>query len=176
MLTTNRHFGALELSDDRRIAVLAVRRDRDLPTDPLPDEHILLMHDGVTQGEGLVVESAALRRLTARRDAAKIPPQDQLHLPPSDWVETEDDDMDLLAEPDSTGKRGPWLAGVAPVGHTELAVIVQTRVEDATALDRSPFRVLAAWSIGGAVLLIGGLLWATRAKKRTFEKKSIVAV
>jgi len=165
MLTTNRHFGALELSDDRRIAVLAVRRDRDLPTDPLPDEHILLVHDGVAHGEGIVVESNALRRLTARRDAAKISPQDQLHLPPADWVEAEDDYMDLLAKPDSTGKHGPWLAGVAPVGNTELAVIVQTRVEDATALDRSPLRVLAAWSIGGAVLLFAVLLAMLRTRE-----------
>ena len=97
--------------------------------------------------------------------AAKIPPQEQLHLPPSAWVETEDDDIDLLAKPDSTGIRGPWLAGIAPVGSTELAVIVQTRIEDATALDRSPLRVLAAWSIGGAVLLFAGLLAALRTRE-----------
>jgi serine/threonine-protein kinase len=161
---TDRRLGALELSDERRVAVLTVRRDRDLPTDDLPSEHILMVHDDVARGEGVVIQSEALRRLTARRDAARVAPQDQLRLPPPDWVEAEDNYMDVVAKPDVDGSRGPWLAGVAPVGNTELAVIVQTRVDAATALDRSPFRVLAAWSIGGAVLLCAGLLAALRTR------------
>jgi serine/threonine-protein kinase len=159
---TNRRLGALELSDDRRVAVLTVRRDREMPTDDLPTEHILMVHDAVVEGEGIVIHSEALERLTARRDAAKIPLQDQLRLPPAEWVEAEDNYTDNLAKPDADGRRGPWLAGVAPVGNTELAVIVQTRIDAATALDRSPFRVLAAWSIGGVLLLLAGLFAALR--------------
>ncbi len=167
-LATDRRLGSLELSDDRRIAVLTVRRDRDLPTEDLPNEHIALAHDDVVLGQGVVVQSEALRRLTARRDAAGLPTREQLHLPQPEWVEAEENLMDHIAKPNADGSRGPWLAGVAPVGNTELAVIVQTRTEDATALDRSPLRVLVAWSIGGAVLLFGalGVVLRTRANAR----------
>lgn len=167
-LATDRRLGSLELSDDRRVAVLTVRRDRDLPSDELPNEHIALAHDDAVLGQGVVVEREAVRRLTARRDAAGLDPRDQLHLPPPEWVEAEDNLMDRIAKPNADGSRGPWLAGVAPVGNTELAVIVQTRTEDATALDQSPLRVLVAWSIGTAVLLFGalGVVLRTRANAR----------
>jgi eukaryotic-like serine/threonine-protein kinase len=157
-IATDRQLGALALNDERRLALLTVRRDRDLATDELPDEHIVMVHDAVAQGEGVVVQSEALRRLTARRDAARIRLTDQLHLPPPDWVEAEDSYTDPLAG----GEQGSWLAGVAPVGNTELAVIVQTHVDTATQIDESPLRVLAAWSIGGAVLLFAGVLAALR--------------
>jgi len=164
-IPTDRHLGALALSDDRRIAMLTVRRDRDVATDPLPEEHILLVHDGVAQGQGIVVESDALRRLTARRDAADVPLSERLRLPPPEWVEAQDDHMDVLAKPAPDGTNGPWLAAVAPVGSTELSVIVQTRLDDATALDRTPFRVLVAWSaVGCALLLVAGLFAATRTR------------
>ncbi len=168
MISTGRHIGALELSDERRIAVLAVRRDREFDSEPLPDEHILLVHNGVVRGEGIVIESDALRRLTARREATRTPPEDQLRFPPANWIEVEDDYVDHLASPDTRMSQDRWLAGVAPVGNTELAVIVQTRTEDATALDQSPLRVLVAWSIGTAVLLFGalGVVLRTRANAR----------
>jgi serine/threonine-protein kinase len=166
-LVTGRQLGALKLSDDRRIAVLAVRRDRYAPGEPLPDEHILLVHDGVEHGEGVVIESGALRRLTARREADGGAGKNQIYLPPPDWVEAEDDYRDPLAGRDRGGAAGgPWLAGMAAVGHTELTVIVQTRLEDATALDRAPLRVLAAWSVGGAALLCAALFAALRNSRR----------
>lgn len=174
-IPTDRRLGALKLSDERRIAVLTARRDRDIESEPLPNEHILLLHDGMARGEGIVIESQALQRLTARRDAAQIPLQDRLRLPPPDWVEAQDDYIDPLDKADSNGKRGLWLSGVAPVGATELSVIVQTRVDQATALDKTPFRVLAAWSTGGAALLLAGIFAATRPRKssrRGAEKSS----
>jgi eukaryotic-like serine/threonine-protein kinase len=167
MIATDRRLGTLELSDARRIAVLAVRRDREHAGEPMPDEDILLVHDGVEHGEGVVVRSAALARIAARRARAGDAGSDQLHLPPADWVEPDDDYRDPLAERDPEGASGPWLAGVAAIGRTELAVIVQTRVEDATRLDRTPLRVLAAWSVGGAVLLFAGLFAALRSRTGT---------
>ena len=85
-------------------------------------------------------------------------------LPPPEWVEPDDDYRDPLAERDPHGARGPWLAGIAAIGHTELAVIVQSRLDDATRLDCMPLRVLAAWSVGGAVLLFAGLFAALRSR------------
>lgn len=175
-IPTDRRLGGLALSDERRIAVLTVRRDRDLAADPLPDEHILLVHDGVANGDGIVVENEALHRLSARRDAARIPLQDRLRLPSPDWVEAQDDYIDEMDEANSRGERRRWLAGVAPVGATELSVIVQTRVEDATALDETPFRVLAAWSLGSTVLLGAGIVaasWARRKRRSAAEKSAV---
>jgi eukaryotic-like serine/threonine-protein kinase len=103
-------------------------------------------------------------QITYARDAANVPLGDRLHFPPPEWVEAQDDYMDPLAGPALDGTMGPWLAGVAPVGNTELAVIVQTRLDDATALDCAPFRVLTAWSVGGAALLLAGVLMAVRAR------------
>jgi serine/threonine-protein kinase len=81
-------------------------------------------------------------------------------------VDADDDYRDPLEARGLGGAGGRWLAGVAAVGGTELAVIVQTRVEDATALDAHPLRVLAAWSVGGAVLLFAGLFAALRTPRR----------
>jgi serine/threonine-protein kinase len=169
-IATDRHLGDLALSDDHRIAALTVRRDRDDPAEPLPSEHILLIHDGVAHGEGVPVESAALRRLAARRDASSGAGRSQLLLPPADWVESDDDYRDPLSARGPHGAGGTWLAGMAAVGRTELSVIVQTRVDDATALDQRPLRVLGAWSIGGALLLFAGAFAALRKTRRPREK------
>ncbi len=122
-LATDQRFGAVELRDERRIVALTIRRDRE-PTEEMPNQHIFLVHAGASYGEKVVVESEALQRLTARRDAAKVMPSEQLHLPPPDWVEAQDDYVDRLEPLDAQGMRHQWLAGMAPVGHTELTVIV----------------------------------------------------
>jgi hypothetical protein len=122
------------------------------------DDHILLVHDGVEQGEDVVVESEALRRLTTTRDATSTVGH-QFQLPPSEWVEPDPDYHDPLAP-------GPWLAGVAAVGRTELSVIVQTRLEDATALDVPPVHFVAAGSAGFAAVLFAGLFAALRTRRR----------
>ena len=91
-------------------------------------------------------------------------------------METDESYRDPVDTAELQGAQGPWLAGVAAVGRTELAVIVQTRVENATALDRTPLRTLAAWSVSGAVLLFASLFAAlstTRLRRlRTVSKSS----
>ncbi len=171
-ILTDRHLGNLALSDDRRTAVLVVRRDRDDATAPLPSDHILLVHDGVAQGAAIPVESDALLRLSARRDAARVPLEDRLKLPPPSLVEMQDDYRDPTEKPDSDGPKGPWLVGIAPVGSTELSVFVQTRLDTAMELDQRPFRVLLAWSIGGAVLLGAGFFGAMRGRRGARRRPS----
>jgi len=151
-IATDRHLGALELSDGRQIAVLTVRRDRDLPDAPLPEDQTLLVHDGVEPGENVLVDSDALRRLTALRHAAGALGQEQLQLAPPDWIGTDDNYHDPLGGRGSHGVKGPWLAGMAAVGHTELTVIVQTSVDDATKLDGWPS------SLGAAAVLLAVLV------------------
>ncbi|MFT3776193.1 MAG: serine/threonine protein kinase [Minicystis sp.] len=154
-IATDRRLGALDLNDAHRFAVLAVRHDRESAAAEVPDEHLLLVHNGVEHGEGVIIESAALRKLAKKRDAAGPSVAGQLHLPPPDWVEPDGDHRDPLAP-------GPWLAGVAAVGRTDLAVIVQTRVADATRVDAPPWRVQIAQLLGGAVLLCAGLFASLR--------------
>jgi hypothetical protein len=65
---------------------------------------------------------------------------------------------------DPAARDGRWLAAFAPVGNTHLAVIVQTRFEDAVALDRLAARRLA-WLAAAALLvlstLVGLTLWTS---------------
>lgn len=164
-IATDRSFGNLTLSDDRRIVVLAGRRDREAPAEPLPDVHLVLVHDGVAQGEGVLLESTALRRLTARRDSARAAGQEQLRLPPPDWVVSEDGYRDPLDKTAPGSAGGAWLAGVAPVGGTELSVIVQTRLEDAISVDQRSLRVLVAWPVGSVALLFSFLLAVLRSRR-----------
>ena len=64
---------------------------------------------------------------------------------------------------------GHWLAGFAPVGNTHLVVVVQTRYEDAVALDRMLIGRLAGWA--GVALATGALtlvviVWFARTRSR----------
>ena len=62
------------------------------------------------------------------------------------------------------GYGGRWLAAFAPVGNTHLVVIVQTRFEDAVALDKQAARRLA-WLAAAALVvlfaLVGLTLWTS---------------
>jgi hypothetical protein len=52
--------------------------------------------------------------------------------------------------------RGRWLAGFAPVGNTELVVLVQQRYDEAIKPDRTLARNVILW--GGTALALGVLL------------------
>jgi hypothetical protein len=153
-IATDRRLGSLDLSDGRRVALLVGRLDRPAAGAPLPEEYMVLVRDGMDHGEGIVVDSPALRRLSSGRALAgpRAPPQLRLSL--LDQVERESDHRDPLGG--RYGYDGPWLAGIAPVGGTELAAIVETRLDDAVALDRGTYLVIALWSVGGALLLAAG--------------------
>ena len=76
-----------------------------------------------------------------------------------------DDWRDPLAERDPVKYGGDFLAGIAPVGHTDLAVIVQSRADEATELDADPRLRLVSWS-GVAVALLGLAFAAASAARR----------
>ena len=87
------------------------------------------------------------------------PPREEVRLPPTD------DYRDPAAAIDP-GHGGRWLAGFAPVGNSEMVVIVQQSHEQATAADRSLLRQLGWWF--GATLFAGlaitGALVAVRTR------------
>jgi len=124
---TNSTLAKLELpNDDRRTAVLVAPRDRTRQEaeegKPLPDEHMLLVHDGLRPGNAVHIDSARLRELAAvvARAGAADPNQFR-HLPAGDPI-TDENHRDPIQ-----GFEGRWLAGLSPVGLTGHVVIVQTR-------------------------------------------------
>ncbi|AUX45280.1 uncharacterized protein SOCE26_067610 [Sorangium cellulosum] len=165
-IATDSRLGALRLSDGGRLVALAARRDRERGG-PLPasDDYTVLIHDGLGYGESAALRSATLSTLLPAPAAASTPALDQLRLPPPDRVAAVADWRDPLAERDPAKYGGVWLAGLAPVGHTELVVVVQSRADEATALDADPRLRLVAWS-GVAVALLGLAFAATAARRR----------
>ncbi|WP_437980241.1 serine/threonine protein kinase [Sorangium sp. So ce117] len=165
-IATDSRLGALQLSDGRRFAVLAARRDRERggPA-PASDEFTVLVHDGVGHGESAALRSAILSDLLPAAPASGAPALAQLQLPPPDRVASVDDWRDPLAERDPAKYGGAFLAGMAPVGHTDLVVIVQSRADEATALDADPRLRVVAWS-GVALALLGLAFAAVSATRR----------
>ncbi|WP_437567137.1 serine/threonine protein kinase [Sorangium sp. So ce542] len=165
-IATDSRLGALQLSDGRRSAALAARRDRERGEPaPASDEFTVLVHDGLDHGESAGLRSAILSGLLPAAPASGAPVLDQLRLPPPDRVASLDDWHDPLAERDPAKYGGAFLAGMAPVGHTDLVVIVQSRADEAVALDADPRLRLVSWS-GVALALLGLASAAASAARR----------
>jgi hypothetical protein len=113
-------MGALVLTDPgerHRIAVLVVRRDRDHTDEALPDDWLVLAHEGVARG--------SVHRMANRGALASLPVAPRAGVP---TMVADDHHTDPVP-----GFEGRWLAGVAAVPGTPLAVVVQTRYDAAIA-------------------------------------------
>jgi serine/threonine-protein kinase len=140
-------FGRLEARTTggaARMVTLAGRADRKKEAASLEDHWLILLHRDVERGKVHQVRSPALAALT---------PSPEQQLVPADPVDRVDGDF----EDPVPGFAGQWLAGVAPVGGTELAVIVQTHEQDAVAVNRRLGRRLLV-TAGLAVLVGMGVL------------------
>jgi hypothetical protein len=147
-ITTDSSLGLESLHDGRRQTVLLAARDPNPPHAPPPathasPEYIVLVHRGYEPGQRSVpFRSGVLRPATAG------PGDPELQLPGGGAsFAPEDAFTDPLAEvrPEYAGK---WLAGSAPVGNTELVVLVEERYEDAVAPQQWFLRRFLAWAIG----------------------------
>ncbi len=163
-VTSDDALGDLVLRDPDvkdRTAVLVSRRDRELETSALPDDWFVLLHEGLQDGSShAMANRGALARLPQRSEgAAYVPQLVTSSVPPL----RDDDHLDPIP-----GFDGTWLAGIAPVGDTPFAVIVQTRSSAALAPNaRLGARLLAA--LGGAVVLAAFAsvgLWALDRRRR----------
>lgn len=129
VIGTDTQLGSLQLSDPKdggRLAMLIALRDRerDEASLPLPDEHLVAVHEGLAHGQAVPltedpVAREWLRRLDHQYRAERGP---QLVFDAAEATFAESDHRDPVP-----GYEGRWLAGVAPVGKTAYAVIVQTR-------------------------------------------------
>ncbi len=135
-------LGALTLSDPgepARIASLLVRRDRDRPDQPMPDDWLVMLHDGLVHGElDVVPDVGGLRRLSEAAGAAR------------GAVSEETDYRDPIP-----GFSGRWVAGLAAVRGAPAAVVIQTRLESAIAPNQ---RLASRWRTATTIVFCAGLL------------------
>jgi hypothetical protein len=156
-VATDPTFGPQSFRGVRRSAVLTAREEDAGGADanPVAPRHVILLHDGMTHGQYIPVTHPHLQSFQPD------PTADQLRIPAPGSRPAA---VDAQYTDPVSGYAGRWLAAFAPVGNTHLVVIVQTRFEDAVALDKQAARRLA-WLAAAALLvlfaLVGLTLWTS---------------
>jgi eukaryotic-like serine/threonine-protein kinase len=145
--------------DPRHTAALLGRRDitRETKNDPLPENFVVVIHQALAPGHTYAVDSVGKGLLTS--PSLDV---DQWELNPQPPVIIED-----YVDP-VPGFEGRWLAAVAPVGFTNFAVVVQTRVEAILEPDARLVRGMLLWAgLPFAVLALALNLgfWAVRRRR-----------
>ena len=107
-------------SGDGPMAVMVAPRDRSRASTVGEGDYVVILHDGLTHGVGIAMDSPRLRELRATRTE-----RNQLR-----WIDPDPIIEDAHRDP-VPGFEGRWLAGFAPVGDTGFVVIVQTRYDAA---------------------------------------------
>lgn len=135
-------LGVASMSDDRHIAFLVAPRDTTSPRPGAPsdaEEYVILIHPALSP------RSPTMRFPTNSFGEPRTFPTNQ-------------DYQDPLATRNSNFA-GRWLTGSAPVGDTDLVVVVEQRHDQAVGPHRASFRRFVTW-IAGAVI-IGLLVFAS---------------
>ncbi|HET7499920.1 MAG TPA: CHAT domain-containing protein [Kofleriaceae bacterium] len=153
-----RHKRLDRASDDGPMAVIVAPRDRSRATTEGEGDYVVILHDGLTHGAGIAVDSPRLRELRTTRTE-----RDQLR-----WI-VPDLITDAAHRDPVPGFEGRWLAGFAPVGDTGFVVIVQTRYDAALKPNTRLSRRLVGR--GSAVILAwlaacGTFLWVVVRRRR----------
>jgi serine/threonine-protein kinase len=143
-------MGLPRLHDARRKVVLVGRWDPNrAPDDRVPfarePEHLVLLHPAFRHAEPVMEISHPLLLLFTRSEGA------ELRAASADAPSGADDFYFDPVRRRYPGYAGPWLAGFAPVGNTDLVIIVQTRDWAAVALFAAAAALLAALAALGAV-------------------------
>jgi hypothetical protein len=162
-------LGALRLHDKHRTAALINRDDTNPPhEDPRPDapeRYRILVHPAYRMGEKAVeVERRELRMVRALRPDSELQfvAQPERESPPEEAMNAAY--QDPVAQEDAA-YAGPWLAGFAQVGNTELLVLVQQRAETVAA-DSVASSTWGVWLLVLALAAILGAAWLRRARPR----------
>jgi hypothetical protein len=155
-ITTGPTLGLDNLHEGPRQTVLIAARDTNdphQPPSPGPPEYVVLVHPGYTPGQ-----PCAPFRGGRLRPATAAPGEPELRFPGGGAsFEPDDDFADPLAAIDRR-YAGQWLAGSAPVGNTELVVLVEQRYDVAVAPHRSFFGRFLAWVVGAAAVGVAALV------------------
>jgi hypothetical protein len=163
------------LHGESQKAVLVGRVDQGPPTKRDGDvSHAKLRHTYQIQLHELFEEHPELRQREAPLFPRRPWPDNDPELPElgesaADPVEADDQYVDPLARHDSVNYGGRWLAGFAPVGNTELMVVVQQRYDEAVGQPTSiawTFVLLGWGALAMASILVGAAVWH-RSRRKT---------
>jgi serine/threonine-protein kinase len=171
-ITTQSAWREARLDDAVRVGVLVGRADPNPPRAgapppwTTPGRYRILLHPAYRRGASALPVSGGLVESLPRRGAADACAGDEFGRPVAAPV-ADDDATGIDAryrDPAGAGDpryAGRWIAGVARVGNTDLAVIVQRRHDEAVGIDRAMTRRLALE--GAAAVSLAALLAATGA-------------
>jgi hypothetical protein len=141
------------------MAVIVAPRDRSRTTTEGEGEYVVILHDGLTHGAGIAMDSPRLRELRATRTE-----RNQLR-----WI-APDPITDNAHRDPVPGFEGRWLAGFAPVGDTGFVVIVQTR-HDAALKSNTRLSRRLTWGVIAVILAwlaaCGTFLWVFIRRRRS---------
>jgi hypothetical protein len=168
-VTTDASLGPVILKDGRTVALIAPT-DINSPDERRTDKYVALYHPGYRKG----IDPVEFPYMNKVRMKLGMETSQELQLADSKLANFQNDDY---ADPVASVAKeyaGRWIAGVAPVGNTGFAVIVQQRYTDAVNLESSTFWNLALWSALASLVAIGILVilpwrWLRR---RRFESGS----
>jgi hypothetical protein len=160
-------LGSLSLHDrnDNRIIALAAPQDKENPKDELPSDYVILVHPHLERGARTPLANAWVKELFDSPEQS-FPQKglEQLRMADADVAKP----VPNYIDPVKSDYEGRWLAGIARVGHTGFAVIVQSREQEARdfgarLLDRLA-KAAGPAAVPGLVLLLAAA-WYERQKK-----------
>ncbi len=190
MSETGGTLGTLNLkdpSDSRHIAMVVAPRDNDRETrnNPLPNDHIILVHDSLPGGKTTLLKSnSAINAAISLAD--KSNPNrglEQLLLADPNAVTFDENFCDPVMDgpcEDASGKTRPgrWLAGFAPIGNTGFVAIVETPREAAAQPNQTLARRLLLWGVlpfmVGTALVAAVVGYGRRKGKRVMNRSAVV--
>jgi hypothetical protein len=148
-------------SDAGPMAVIVAPRDRSRASTEGEGDYVVILHDGLTHGAGIAMDSPRLRELRATRTE----PNQRL------WIDPDPITDDAHRDP-VPGFEGRWLAGFAPVGDTGFVVIVQTR-HDAALKSNTRLSRRLTWGVIAVILAwlaaCGTFLWVHVRRRRSLS-------
>lgn len=188
MNDTGNTLGTLELndpSDNRHIAMVVAPRDNDRDTrdNPLPEDHVILVHDSLVGGNtAFLKNNLSVRKAVASAEASN-PDRglSQLLLADPNAVAFDESFCDPIMDgpcEDASGKTRPgrWLAGFAPIGNTGFVAIVETPRETAARPNQTLLRRLLVWGVLpfmlGTAIVAGVVGIARRKSKRAANQRT----
>ncbi len=120
--TTDSNLGLPRLHDERHKVVVVGRWDPDSYGGYSPSDYLVVVHPAIRRGEETVkVNTPGLKSFVPKLSWGELKSSD-----PGQVAVIDERYEDPLAERDARYK-GPWWAGIAPVGNTPFVVIVQRR-------------------------------------------------
>lgn len=156
-ITTTPTLGPVQLDDERRKVVLIGREDPNPPAGGAPSArtpaYVILRHPAYGHGEParlfIAPQLSSIHRPLHRNEYHMV--ESGENAAPEKSIDL--DHRDAIGDKDPA-YAGRWVAGFAPVGNTELLVIVQQRHDATVELDQSMTLSLSLWGAIACALVV----------------------